>query len=57
MIARKRLPNRPGHEVVAFEHGGIRYIVGLDGFNDGNLAEVFLNAGKQGTAAARRGAQ
>lgn len=44
MTARERLLKRRSHEVVAFEHGGIRYIAGLDRFNDGNLAEIFLNA-------------
>jgi hypothetical protein len=28
MIACKRLPNRRAYEVVAFEHGDIRYIAG-----------------------------
>jgi hypothetical protein len=49
MTARQHLPNRRGHEVVAFEHGGIRYVAGIGRFGDGRLAEVFLNGAKCGT--------
>jgi hypothetical protein len=49
MTARQRLPNWRGHEVVAFEHGGIRYVAGIGRFGDGRLAEVFLNGTKCGT--------
>jgi hypothetical protein len=43
---RQRLPNRREHELVTFEHDGIRY-----SFPDGNLSEIFLNVpGKVGTA-------
>jgi hypothetical protein len=48
-MTRQRLPNRRGHEVVAFEHGGIRYVAGIGRFDDGRLAEVFLNGSKIGT--------
>jgi hypothetical protein len=47
---RKRLPNRRGHELLDFEHGGIRYTAGVGRFEDGRLAEIFLNTRKHGTA-------
>ena len=47
---RRRLPNRRGHELVDFEHGGIRYTAGIGRFEDGTLAEIFLNTAKHGTA-------
>jgi hypothetical protein len=48
--ARERLPNRREHEVLDFEHGGFRYIGGIGRFDDGRVAEVFLNVAKSGTA-------
>lgn len=48
--ARERLPNRRAHELLDFEHGGFRYIGGIGRFEDGRLAEVFLNVAKSGTA-------
>ena len=50
VFTRRRLPNRREHELIDFEHGGIRYTAGIDRFNDGALAEIFLNTGKHGTA-------
>jgi hypothetical protein len=50
MRPRQRLPNRRGHELLDFEHGGIRYTVGVGRFEDGRLAEIFLNTTKHGTA-------
>ena len=47
---RLRLPNRRGHELLDFEHGGIRYTAGVGRFEDGTLAEIFLNTAKHGTA-------
>jgi hypothetical protein len=47
---RKRLPNRREHEVFEFSHEGHDYIVGLGRNDIGQLAEVFLNASKAGTA-------
>jgi hypothetical protein len=47
---RLRLPNRRGHEVLDFEHGGIRYTAGASRFDDGGLAEIFLSTAKHGTA-------
>jgi hypothetical protein len=37
---RERLPNRRGHELLDFEHAGIRYTVGAVRFPDGRLAEA-----------------
>jgi hypothetical protein len=48
--ARERLPNRRAHELLDFEHGGFRYIGGIGRFDDGRVAEVFLNVAKSGTA-------
>jgi hypothetical protein len=50
MTGRQRLPNRRGHELVDFEHGGIRYTAGIGRFEDGALAEIFINTAKHGTA-------
>jgi ribonucleoside-diphosphate reductase alpha chain len=50
MAPRRRLPNRRGHELLDFEHAGIQYTVGIGRFDDGSVAEVFLNTSKHGTA-------
>ena len=48
---RSRLPTRREHVVVNFTTAdGFRYTAGLGYFEDGRLAEVFLNAEKIGTA-------
>ena len=47
---RRRLSNRREHELIDFEHGGIRYTAGVGRFEDGTLAEIFLTTGKHGTA-------
>jgi hypothetical protein len=48
---RERLPNRREHELVTFQTAeGFRYTAGLGFFEDGRLAEIFLNADKVGTA-------
>ena len=47
---RQRLPNRRAHELLSFEHGGIRYTAGVGRFENGDLAEIFLNTSKNGTA-------
>lgn len=49
MSDRQRLANTREHEVIEFEHAGIAYRAGVGRFPDGRLAEVFLDAGKQGT--------
>jgi hypothetical protein len=46
---RRRLPNRREHELIDFDHGGFRYVAGIGRFDDGHLAEIFLNAAKSGT--------
>jgi ribonucleoside-diphosphate reductase alpha chain len=48
--ARRRLPNRRVQEVLSFEHGGIQYTAGIGRFENGDLAEIFLNTRKHGTA-------
>ena len=50
MTIRQRLPNRRGHELLGFEHGGIRYTAGVGHFEDGGLAEIFLTTTKHVTA-------
>jgi ribonucleoside-diphosphate reductase alpha chain len=47
---RLRLPNRRGHELLDFEHGGIHYTAGAGRFQDGELGEIFLSIAKHGTA-------
>src|SRR3984893_4834963 len=47
---RRGLPNRRGHELLSFEHGGIHYTAGVGRFENGDLAEIFLNTRKHGTA-------
>src|SRR5215471_13140856 len=47
---RLRLPNRRGHELLTFEHEGVRYTAGVGRFADGGLAEIFLNTTKHGSA-------
>jgi ribonucleoside-diphosphate reductase alpha chain len=49
---RARLPNRRGIETFELDHAGIHYTVGLGRFPNGELAEIFINAPKTGTAAA-----
>jgi hypothetical protein len=48
-MTRERFPNRRGHELLNFEHAGIRYTAGIGRFGDGRIAEVFLNTTKHGT--------
>lgn len=49
-MMRQRLPNRRHHELLDFEHDGLRYTAGIGRFADGSIAEVFLNTTKHGTA-------
>ena len=44
------MPNRRGHELLSFEHGGIHYTAGVGRFENGDLAEIFLTTAKHGTA-------
>jgi hypothetical protein len=50
MGSRRPLPNRRGHELLDFEHAGIQYTAGIGRFENGDLAEIFLNTRKYGTA-------
>jgi ribonucleoside-diphosphate reductase alpha chain len=50
MSERQLLPNRREHELLNFEHGGISYTAGVGRFENGHLAEIFLNTDKHGTA-------
>jgi hypothetical protein len=47
---RERLPNRRAHTLLNIEAGGFRYVAGFGNYDDGRLAEIFLNAEKGGTA-------
>ena len=49
-MTRQRLPNRRQHELMTFQHDGIRYTAGVGRFEDGTIAEIFLQTAKQGTA-------
>ena len=46
---RLRLPNRRPLELLDFEHGGFRFTAGIGRFEDGGLAEIFLNCSNVGT--------
>ena len=48
---RQRLPRRRQHEVIEFEHDGLGFAVGIGRFQDGAVAEVFLNTAKSGCVA------
>src|SRR5688572_1147583 len=40
---RRRLPHRRSHELIDFEHAGHRYTAGVGFFEEGRLAEIFIN--------------
>ena len=44
---RNRLPNRRGAYVVSFDHDGRRWTASFGHFDDGSLAELFLDAPKE----------
>jgi ribonucleoside-diphosphate reductase alpha chain len=51
LARRERLPDRPEHVLINFTTAdGFRYTAGLGYFEDGRIAEIFLNADKIGTA-------
>jgi ribonucleoside-diphosphate reductase alpha chain len=51
LAVRERLPDRREHALINFTAAdGFRYTAGLGYFEDGRLAEIFLNAEKIGTA-------
>lgn len=47
---REFLPGRRPHEIVEFQHRGHGYLGGIGRYEDGRIAEIFLDAGKAGTA-------
>jgi hypothetical protein len=51
MSHRERLPNRRQHEIIDFELDGFSYRASVARYADGRLAELFLDAGKIGSAA------
>ena len=51
MAERERLPGRRGHEVLEFEHMGLRCRGGVGRYTDHRVSEVFLNIAKDGSAA------
>src|ERR1700723_3236733 len=48
---RQRLPNRRSHWLYRFECDGQIYTGGIGRFEDGRIAEVFINGAKVGRAA------
>lgn len=51
MTARRTLPNRRKSRTFEFEHGGLTYVASVSFFENGGLGEMFLRAGKTGSAA------
>lgn len=49
-MTRQRLPNRRPNEIADFEHGGQKYTAAITRFANGEVAEIFLTAGKFGAA-------
>ncbi|MVT71068.1 hypothetical protein GPL21_39180 [Bradyrhizobium pachyrhizi] len=47
---RQKLPNRRPNEIVDFEYDGQRYTAAISRFPSGDVAEIFLTAGKYGAA-------
>jgi hypothetical protein len=50
-VSRQRLPNRRLHWLYRFECDGQIYTGGIGRFEDGRIAEIFINGSKVGTAA------
>jgi hypothetical protein len=48
---RQRLPNRRSHWLYRFESGGQIYTGGIGRFDDGRIAEIFINGAKVGSTA------
>jgi hypothetical protein len=48
---RQRLQNRRPHWLYRFESGGQMYTGGIGRFDDGRIAEIFINGAKVGSAA------
>lgn len=51
MTVRNILATRRESSTITFEHDGIPYRATISRFDDGSIAELFLNAGKPGSAA------
>jgi hypothetical protein len=51
-MTRRQLPSRRDADVFDFEHAGIAYRAHVGRFDDGSPAELFLDGGKIGSAAA-----
>jgi len=47
---RERLPNRRPSELIDFEHDSLFYTVGFSRFEDGRLAEIFVDGEKVDSA-------
>ena len=52
MTRRLRLPNRRGSVRFTFEYNGARYLATVTRFDDGRLAEIFIDAPKPDLALA-----
>jgi hypothetical protein len=52
MSARRRLPNRRVSVRFTIDHDGVRYTATLSRFDDGRMAEIFLDAAKPDSALA-----
>jgi hypothetical protein len=50
-VPRRRLQNRRPHWLYRFECDGQIYTGGIGRFDDGRIAEIFINGAKVGTAA------
>jgi ribonucleoside-diphosphate reductase alpha chain len=50
VTTRQRLPNRRSHQITVVEHNGFKLIVGIGRYDDGQLAELFVDTHKTGTA-------
>ena len=49
MTSRERLPNRRWSETFTLEHYGLHYVASFSRFDDGRVAEVFLQDHKPGS--------
>jgi ribonucleoside-diphosphate reductase alpha chain len=49
-MTRRRLPDRRTNEALTFDHAGVECHTSVGRFEDGSPAEIFLNAGKPGSA-------
>ncbi|WP_051956078.1 hypothetical protein [Beijerinckia mobilis] len=50
-MSRAPLPSRRTSEIIDFQHDSLRYTASISRFDNGHLAEVFLDAEKVGAAA------